>query len=263
MQLLVALAYLHTNNNNTQAAAQIIRDFKTQWNQWAKQLTCEEHQGKTLAALCQLYPCPDLQVTLPAKARVSDTERQVDLREGYETEKIIYRFAPADSAQAQRLNLIEAKPAQAILNKTLGIDVAGQIVFIGVTHPDDRDYHPIPIRYKDVAGVYILANAVDTLLRFGQFQPQSLQQKLILSIILILVISWIFTYFKICIAFLFSSFILLGLVVGSLLELSRGAEMDFIIQLIMIKIFRFLIWLWYKLREIRGLLKSCRHEQAS
>jgi CHASE2 domain-containing sensor protein len=88
MQLLVALAYLHTENGQTQPAAQIIRDFKTQWNQWAKQFSCQEHQGKTLTQLCQLRACPDWQITLPAKARVSDTVHHVDLREGYESEII-------------------------------------------------------------------------------------------------------------------------------------------------------------------------------
>jgi hypothetical protein len=58
----------------------------------------------------------------------------------------------------QQLNLIEVKSAQAILSNRLAIDIADQIVFIGVTHPADRDYYPIPIldtainqRYKFIA----------------------------------------------------------------------------------------------------------------
>jgi CHASE2 domain-containing sensor protein len=38
-------------------------------------------------------------------------------------------------------NLIEVKSAQAILSNRLAIDIADQIVFIGVTHPADRDYY--------------------------------------------------------------------------------------------------------------------------
>ncbi len=61
-------------------------------------------------------------------------------------------------------------------------ELKNQIVFIGVTHQDNGDRHPVPIRVlTDVDGVYIVANAADTLLRFGQLQPQSPQSKIIVK----------------------------------------------------------------------------------
>jgi CHASE2 domain-containing sensor protein len=121
MPLLMALAHLHSQNQNTRQAAKEIRTFKNQWNTWAKQFRCDEYQGQSLAELCQLKACPNLTVTLPKKANVNETEHYVDLLEGYETEKVIYRFAPPDKPQTMQINLFEVKSAEAILSGDLAM----------------------------------------------------------------------------------------------------------------------------------------------
>lgn len=258
MPLLMTLAHLHTQNQDTRQAAKVIRTFKTAWHTWAKQFHCAQHQGKSLAELCQLKACPNLRVTLPKKAHVNDTLHHVDLLEGYETEKVIYRFAPADKPQSGQKSLFEVKSAKAILSGELAVDVAGQMVFIGVTHQDNGDYHPIPIRYKDVSGVYILANAVDTLLRFGQFQPQASADKVKWLIVLIIAMTLIFTFLSISIALGLSFLILCTLIVSSFYHLHYGIEIDFVLELLTIQIIQFVSWLVQKGREVRETLKNCQ-----
>jgi CHASE2 domain-containing sensor protein len=258
MPLLMTLAHLHSQNQNTRQAATVIREFKNQWNTWAKQFRCDEYQGKSLAELCQLKTCPNLTVTLPKKANVNDTVHHVDLLEGYETEKVIYRFAPSDKPQPMQRNLFEVKSAEAILSGKLAVDVAGQIVFIGVTHQDNGDYHPIPIRYKDVSGVYILANAVDTLLRFGQFQPQPSIDKVKWLIVLIIGMTLVFTFLEISIAFGLN-FIILSILIGwSFYNLHHGMEIDFVLELLTVQLIQFFYWVWQKVRQVRETLKECR-----
>jgi len=184
----------------------------------------------------------------------------VDLLEGYETEKVIYRFAPPDKPQTitMQMNLFEVKSAEAILSGELAIDVAGQMVFIGVTHQDNGDYHPIPIRYKDVSGVYILANAVDTLLRFGQFQPQLRADKVKWLIVLIIGMTLVFTFLNVFVAFCLS-FVILGiLIVWSFHHLHHGMEIDFVLELLTIQLIQLLYWLVQKGRQVRESLKNCQ-----
>lgn len=258
MPLLMTLAHLHTQNQDTRQAAKVIRDFKKAWETWAKQLSCDEHQGKSLAELCQLKACPNLTVTLPQKPHVNDTVHHVDLLEGYETEKVIYRFAPHDKAQSGQKSLFEVKSAADILSGELAVDVAGQMVFIGVTHQDNGDYHPIPIRYKDVSGVYILANAVDTLLRFGQFQPQASAEKVKWLIVLIIVMTLVFTFLSISIALILSFVVLCTLIVSSFYHMHYGIEIDFVLELLTIQVIQFVYWLMQKGRQVRNTLKDCR-----
>jgi len=258
MPLLMTLAHLHSKNQGTRQAAKVIRTFKNQWNIWAKQFRCDEFQGKKLAELCQLKVCPNLTVTLPKKANVNDIDlHDIDLLEGYETEKVIYRFAPPDKPQTMQMNLFEVKSAEAILSGELAIDVAGQMVFIGVTHQDNGDYHPIPIRYKDVSGVYILANAVDTLLRFGQFQPQTNADKVWL-IVLIIGMTLVFTFLTTSVAFILSFFLLGILIVWSFYNLHHGIEIDFVLVLLTIQFLQFIYWLVQKGRQVQETLKDCQ-----
>jgi len=254
----MTLAHLHSQNQDIHQAAKVIRTFKNQWNTWAKQFRCDESQGKTLAELCQLKACPNLTVTLPKKANVNGIDlHDIDLLEDYETEKVIYRFAPPDQPQTMRMNLFEVKSAEAILSGELAIDVAGQMVFIGVTHQDNGDYHPSPIRYKDVSGVYILANAVDTLLRFGQFQPQTNADKVWL-IVLIIGMTLVFTFLTTSVAFILS-FVLLGiLIVWSFYNLHHGIEIDFVLVLLTIQFLQFIYWLVQKGRQVQETLKDCQ-----
>ncbi|OAD19494.1 CHASE2 domain protein, partial [Candidatus Thiomargarita nelsonii] len=160
MQLLVALAQLYATDDSTREAAQVIQQFKNRLNHWASTLPCDASQGTTIPRLCQQQACPPLIVELPTKAGISDKLHQVDLAGGRETERVVYRFAPPDTLDPNRLSFIIKKSARHVL--AAGADVYQRIVLIGGTHQDTRDNHPVPIRIKDVDGIYIVANAIDT-----------------------------------------------------------------------------------------------------
>ncbi len=231
MQLLVALGQLYADDN----AALVIREFKQKLNNWANKLTCDVGAGTTIPKLCQAQNCPDFTIKLPQKTGISDEEHVIDLAGGRETELVVYRFAPDDDSKSQRRQLIDTESALRILAE--GADVAKQIVFIGVTHQDSGDLHPIPIRDNYVSGVYILANAVDTVLRFGQFKLQDICYKIMVSLFVILIATVIFALFGIVRAFLFSTIIVV--VVLSVLSgqaLHHGIGVDMALPLLTIQV---------------------------
>jgi len=235
MQLLMALAQLYTNDEGTREAAKVIRDFKKRLNQWANALPCDARQGITIPHLCQQQNCPDLTIQLPQKKGISEENHIVNLAGGRETERVIYRFAPPDNPVSNQLSLIYKESALDVLAS--GADVENQIVFIGVTHSGSGDLHPVPIRYKEVDGVYVVANAVDTLLRFGQFQLQPWLGKLFISIGVIILASVIFTLYGIVMAF-FMTTLLVGfaLFLWSGQALHHGIGVDMALPMLFIQI---------------------------
>jgi len=222
MQLLVALGQLYANDN----AVQVIREFKQKLNNWASELSCDVSAGTTIPKLCQAQNCPDLTIKLPQKNGIRDDEDVIDLAGGRDTERVVYRFAPDDDLNSQRRELIDTETALTILKD--GADVVNQIVFIGNTHQDSGDLHPIPIRDNYVSGVYILANAVDTVLRFGQFKLQVWHYKFIVSLFVIVIATVCFAWFGIVRAFLFSTiivFVVLSALSGQALHHGIGIDM--------------------------------------
>jgi hypothetical protein len=221
MQLLVALGQLYADKN----AAEVIRAFKQKLNNWANKLTCDVSAGTTIPKLCQAQNCPDLTIQLPPKNGISEEQHIINLAAGRETERVVYRFAPDDEFNSQRRQLIDTESALRILKH--GADVANQIVFIGVTHQDSGDFHPIPIRDNYVSGVYILANAVDTLLRFGQFKLQDIYYKIMVSLFVIFIATVCFAWYGIVRAFFFSTFIVfmvLSILSGQALHHGTGVD---------------------------------------
>ncbi len=203
MPLLAAMAQLYSCKDSTRNAAYMIRQFKRRLNAWAQTLPCDTSQGISLAQICQKIDCPNLTVTVPNKAGVCDKVHEMDLAKGRETERIVYRFAPPDNPSTNQRHLIEKYSALDVLKK--GANVEKQIVFIGVTHQDNGKRHPIPIRSNEVDDVYSVANAVDTLLRFGQFQPPPLAYKISVSIVLVIILTLIFSYYKLITALVLST----------------------------------------------------------
>jgi CHASE2 domain-containing sensor protein len=241
MQLLVALGQLYADKN----AAEVIRAFKQKLNNWANKLTCDQAAATTIPKLCQAQNCPDLTIKLPKKTAISEQEHIIDLAAGRDTERVVYRFAPDDDFNSQRRQLIDTDTALRILKH--GADVANQIVFIGVTHQDSGDFHPIPIRDNYVSGVYILANAVDTLLRFGQFKLQDIYYKIMVSLFVIVIATVCFAWFGIVRAFFVSTFIVI--VVLSVLSgqaLHHGIGVDIALPLLTIQF----------IQTIRSLIES-------
>lgn len=230
MQLLVALAQLYATD--ARAAAEVIRTFKKALNKWAKELPCDAKK-MTIPHLCQNQSCPDFTIELPTKMGISDEKHIVDLAGGRDTERVVYRFAPSDNPKLSLLSLIDKQSALEVLAE--GADVENQIVFIGATHHASGDFHPIPIRSKEVGGVYVVANAVDTLLRFGQFQPQHWIGERLISIFVIIFAIWLVTYYDFVMAFLLSLILGLVLFVWSGQALHHGILVDIGLPLLAIQ----------------------------
>jgi CHASE2 domain-containing sensor protein len=235
LALLTALAELHSVETN--AAAQKIRDLKKRLNEWAKQFSCDVKE-KTIAELCRTQKtCPDFTVTLPQKEGVNDNTHLINLATKDVNERIVYRFAPSDKPEPKRSAVIDIYTAAEVLADEAEFE--NQIVFIGVTHQDNGDRHPVPIRVlTDVDGVYIVANAADTLLRFGQLQPQSPQSKIIESIVLVILMTAIFTRFSVVPAFILSLILFIALFVWTFYELRHGVDVDVALRSLMIQIFQ-------------------------
>jgi len=254
LALLTALAELHSVGGN--AAAPKIRDLKTRLNDWAKQFSCDGKE-KTIAELCRTQKtCPDFTVTLPQKDGVNDKSHFINLAAKDANERIVYRFAPSDKPDPNRGAVIDIYTAAEVLADEAEFE--NQIVFIGVTHQDSGDRHPVPIRaLTDVDGVYIVANATDTLLRFGQLQPQSSQSKIIEYIILVILMTAIFTCFSVVPAFILSSILVFALIMWTFYELRHGVDVDVALRSLTLQIFqtlgqlRHLIWKNYrKIKEV-------------
>ena len=247
MQLLVAMTQLYTTPDSTREAAQLIRTKLKQWNDWANTLSCDANQGSTLAQLCQRQQsCPDLTVELPKQAGLSDETHLVDLAGGRETERVVYRFAPPDNPNPFQRRLIDKINAQQLLSH----DIDNQIVLIGVTYPESGDHHPIPIRDKEVDGVYIVANAIDTLLRFGQFQPQPWLNQWLISLAIIIIATIIFSLYGIIRAFAYSTIIVgVALFVLSGQALHHGIGVDIALPLLAIQIVQMILYIFETLYE--------------
>jgi hypothetical protein len=236
MQLLVALGQLYADKN----AAEVIRAFKQKLNNWANKLTCDQAAATTIPKLCQAQNCPDFTIKLLSKTGISDEEHIIDLAGGRDTERVVYRFAPDDDSNSQRRQLIDTESALTILKD--GADVVNQIVFIGNTHQDSGDLHPIPIRDNFVSGVYVLANAVDTVLRFGQFKLQAWQYKFIISLSVILIATLIFSLYGIVRAFWFSTIVVFVILfIWSGQALHHGIGVDIALPLLTIQFIQTII----------------------
>jgi CHASE2 domain-containing sensor protein len=243
MQLLVAMAATSSQ------AAQTIREFKQRLNNWAKTLSCDDI-NTTIPKLCQAKKCPDLTLKLFKKT--------VNLAGGRDTERVVYRFAPPDNFQPLTLRLYDKYSALEVLveGEGQGIDVDNQIVFIGVTHQDSGDIHPIPIRYEYVNGVYLLANAVDTLLRFGQFKLQAWHSKLSIYLSIIIITTVFFYFFNLVPAFLLTTaitFVILFNLSGY--AILHGIGVDIALPVFAIQIVEYI---WYILNGFINYLKSWR-----
>jgi CHASE2 domain-containing sensor protein len=249
LALLTALAQLHTTDSKTQSAQQAIQNLKMRLNHWAKQFTCDiEVQGKkTLAQLVSKatfskVKMPDFTLTFPQKEGINDKSHRINLIADEDVARIIYRFAPPEPtlSKTNRRTLIDIYSAADVL--AYNIDFTNKIVFIGTTHQDNCDRHPIPIRELiDVDGVYIVANATDTLLRFGQVQSQSQQHKIILSIFLVIFMVAFFTCFNIFRASVFSSILLFILFFWAYCQLYQGIITDIALYALALQIFQTVI----------------------
>lgn len=83
-------------------------------------------------------------------------------------ERVVYRIVP--HRQATHNRTIFTRSASNVLERTEPWrDTAGGIVIIANTSEGSGDFHYVPVSTLPVPGGYVLANAIDTLLLYGQF----------------------------------------------------------------------------------------------
>ena len=202
LPLLAAMAQLYSCKDSTRQAAYLIRDLKRRLNEWAQALPCDPQRGLTIPQLCRTITCSNLTITLPAKVGVSDKVHLIDLTKG--NERIIYRFVPPNHLTSIQPRLIDSYRALTLLEKD--ITVNQQIVLIGNTYEENQVNYSIPFHDQPIASTYVIANAIDTLFRFGQFQPPSLLYKISLLGGMVILLTLIINYYKFPLALIWSIF---------------------------------------------------------
>lgn len=132
------------------------------------QLLSEKISGLSAARKCSGYETipslNDFLATYPLEAIVkispADTH-QIDLRNFGEAERINYRISPDVEGNAK--NQIVVTSVGLLENSPVKLDVLGRLVLIGATYEESNDFHVSPISNSSIPGVYVLANAIDSL----------------------------------------------------------------------------------------------------
>lgn len=235
LPLLATMAQLYSCKDSTRNAAYQIRELRRRLNAWAQTLSGDTSQGTTIAQICQHQDCPNLTIAVPNKAGICDEVHEMDLANGLESERIVYRLVPPDNPAADQHDLIDRYSAVEVLEK--GVNVEKQIVFIGATHQDNGKRYPIPIRSQLVDEVYLTANAVDTLIRFGQFQSPPLLYKISTIMVLVIILTLIFSYYEWIAALVLSSLLIGAVLFGfSGQALHHGIGIDMALAMMAIQI---------------------------
>jgi hypothetical protein len=131
-------------------------------------------------------------------------------------DRILYRIAPQ---HGQEMSYLLDRSAKEVLNSPLGLaDASGDLVLIGASHADSGDLHPTALGGEPMPGVYILANAIDTLQQHGLLGPPSLVAAIVVLALLNLVSIILFAFFK-------TLFELVWVVLSQILLLVLGASL--------------------------------------
>ncbi|MCP4220277.1 MAG: CHASE2 domain-containing protein [bacterium] len=104
-------------------------------------------------------------------------------------QRIRFRILPADVLGA--IHRGTALPAGAD-NLTPG-QCTGKILLVGASHPDRGDSHYTPVGH--MPGLYVQANAIDTVLNRRQYVPPALWLALLFDFFVILVAAYVFHHF--------------------------------------------------------------------
>ena len=113
--------------------------------------------------------------------------------------------------------------------------LSGRVVIIGGSYVDARDNHATPI--GEQPGALILANAINSLLQYGQIQPPTTWQKLIIEAFLILVMSLAFAWFTSFWGMLVSGLVIITVLLPvSFFAFKYGVWLDFAVPLIAVQL---------------------------
>ena len=116
---------------------------------------------------------PELVPEKEAILRLSEDPKgpTVDLANLPYADRIMYRIVPQRGQE--RAYLLD-RPAKEVLEPVQMKDASGDLVLIGASHADSGDLHQTPLGGDPMPGVYVLANAIDTLQQRGLLGPPSL-----------------------------------------------------------------------------------------
>jgi CHASE2 domain-containing sensor protein len=102
---------------------------------------------------------------------------------------------------------------------------AGRVVVIGGSFGSGKDLHPTPIGV--MPGAFVLVNAIDSLLEYGELRAPSLVVGYAVVVAQVIVVAWIFARFRV-IAALVACALLGGLLLpASVLLFKEGYWLDF------------------------------------
>jgi CHASE2 domain-containing sensor protein len=175
---------------------------------------------------------------------------QVDIAAFGDAERVIYRIAPVEHA-GQKTQL-SVSSAQALLaREERRLDTDGRIVLIGSTYAENGDFHRTPIA-NQMSGVYILANAIDTLATHGQFKPPPLWVSILVLFASTLLLHVVFAAFSYTIAKLTAMLLLTGLLfVLSVFIFSYGIGFSYALPLLVLQAIYMITVMVYERRRSR------------
>lgn len=90
-----------------------------------------------------------------------DKNLKLDLKSFGESERIRYRLSPEGKSDFK--NQIVNTSASLIQTSQVKLDVFGRLVLIGATFQESNDFHMSPISKSPIPGVFVLANAIDSM----------------------------------------------------------------------------------------------------
>lgn len=163
-------------------------------------------------------------------------------------QRIMYNMSWTEVKDASSINILSDSNGGRVLdvvsayhftdyakNEGLQARLKGKIVIIGGSHYDSRDFHQTPI--GKMPGALIIINALRSLLVHEEIDPLPLWGKLLVEILLIILISLTFAYFKSFWGMIISgTVIILILLPSSIILLSYGLWLDYAIPLLAVQL---------------------------
>lgn len=156
LQLLAAIAYSHKLQGGD--PAQALQLTAQRLAEVAGGRKCDGSEAiPSLKAYYGKYPARDSTIPL----EYGDRTRVLNLADFGEAERINYRIAPV-TASNTKSQLVVTRAAS-LEKAPVRLDVLDRLVLIGATFEESNDLHATPMASGPVPGIYILANAIDTL----------------------------------------------------------------------------------------------------
>lgn len=180
LQLMAAVAYGHKWRGDDPAEA--LQRVEQRLSGAAAGRHCDGTEAiPSLKAYYAKYPANGDVIQLD----YGDHSKVLNLADFGEAERINYRIAPVRDAHTKSQLVVtsaadlEFEPAK--------LDVLDRLVLIGATFEESNDLHSTPIASAPLPGIYILANAIDTLQGMGQRNASTLMLGPAISLLMLVI----------------------------------------------------------------------------